>query len=97
MQIADLCIFENFVIMKMLSIFNEQEHLEAQISDKAAHYPVFARICDLDNQHGDPDHPQNSINCSLYHCRAILEIAEKSTYNLLNNGWVSDLTVSMVI
>ena len=26
------------------------------------------------SQHGDPDHPQNLIDRSLYHCRAIMKI-----------------------
>ena len=43
----------------------------AQISDKTAHYPYFARICNLES-HGDLDHNKNLINCFLYHCRAIL-------------------------
>ena len=39
----------------------------AQTSAKAAHYHYIAQISNLKSQHGDPDHPSNSINCSLYH------------------------------
>ena len=35
----------------------------AQISNKAAYYQHIAQIRDLESQHGDPDHPQNLINC----------------------------------
>ena len=69
----------------------------AQITDTAAHYPHIARIHDLDSQHCDPDHPKNLINCSLYHCRAILKILSKSSHNLLSNGWIADWAVRMVI
>ena len=56
---------------------DEQEH-SAQISNKTAYYPHIALIQDLENQHGDPVHPQNLINCSLYHCRAIMKFSSKS-------------------
>ena len=31
-----------------------------------------------------PDQPHNLINCSLYHCQAILKISPKSVNNLSN-------------
>ena len=34
---------------------------------------------------GDQDHPGNFNNCSLYHCRAILQISSKSIFNILRN------------
>ena len=68
-----------------------------QISNKAAHYCHIVRILDLENQHGDLDHLKNLINCSLYHCRAILEILSTSAHNVLSNGRISDWTASMVI
>ena len=40
------------------------------------------------------DHPKNVINCSLYHCRATLEISSKFAHNLLSNCQISDLAVS---
>ena len=47
-------------------------------------------IPDLKSQHGDPN---NLINCSLYHCRAILKISSKSAHNLLSNYRISDWAV----
>ena len=38
-------------------------------------------FCDLEIQHGDPDHPKKLINCFLYHCRAIVKMSSKSTHN----------------
>ena len=64
---------------------------------KAAYYLHNAWIPDLESQHGDPGHPQNLINCSLYHCRAFLKISSKSAHNMLSNGQISDWAVSMVI
>ena len=61
----------------------------AQFLAKAAHYPYIAQLPDLDSQSGDPDHPKN-VNCSLYHCRAILKIALKFVHNLLSNCQVFD-------
>ena len=49
------------------------------------------------SQHGDPDHPKNSTNCSFHNCRAILKISSNFTPDLLSNSWISDCTVSMVI
>ena len=40
----------------------------AQISAKAAHYPHISQIHDSESEHGDPDHSQNLINCSLHQC-----------------------------
>ena len=34
---------------------------------KAAHCPNIVQIPDLHSQHGDLDHTQNLIICSLYH------------------------------
>ena len=51
---------------------------------KAAHYPHIAKIPDLERQYGDPDHLQFLINCSLYHCKAILKFSSKSTHNVLS-------------
>ena len=51
------------------------------ISTKAAYYPYHAWIRDLESQHDDPDHSQNLIDCFLYHCRAILKIASKSSHD----------------
>ena len=42
---------------------------KVQTSAKAAHYPHIAWNPDLENQHGDPDHPNNLIKFSLYHYR----------------------------
>ena len=39
---------------------------------KEAHYLHIAQVSDLESQHGDPDHPKNLTNCSLYHHRANL-------------------------
>ena len=39
---------------------------------------------------GDLYHSPKLINCSLYHCRAILNISHKSTHNVLHNGRISD-------
>ena len=52
---------------------------------KAVHYPHIAWIPDLESRHSDPDHSKNLINCSLYHCRAILKISSNAIYNLLSN------------
>ena len=68
-----------------------------RISDKAAINLHIAQIHVLESQHGDPNHPQNVINCPLYHCRAILKFSFKSVHNLLRNGKISDWAVSMVI
>ena len=64
---------------------------------KAAHYPHVTRIPDLENQHDEPDQPKHLTNCSLYHCRAILEVSSKSAHSLLNNGQISNGTINMVI
>ena len=64
---------------------------------EAVNYPHTAWIHDLASQHGDPDHPKNLINCSLYDCRAILKISSKSAYSLLSNGQIYDWAVSMMI
>ena len=69
----------------------------AQTSAKAAHYLHIALIPSLGSQVNDPYHPQNLFNCFLYNCRAILKISLNSTYNLLGNVHISNLTVSMVI
>ena len=47
----------------------------------AAHYSPIAQIPDLESHHGDPDHPKNLINFSLYHCRAILKSLSQSDCN----------------
>ena len=41
------------------------------------HYIHITQIPNLESQHGEPDHPKNLINCSLYHCRAILKISSE--------------------
>ena len=33
------------------------------------------------------------INCSLYHCSAVLNMSLKFSHILLSNGWISDWTV----
>ena len=33
----------------------------------------------------DPDHPHNLINCSMYHCQAILKISSESVKNFVSN------------
>ena len=40
--------------------------------------------------------PQNLINCSLYHCRAILKLSSEFIQNVLSSDRISDWTVSMV-
>ena len=51
---------------------------KAQISTKVARYPYSGRIPNFESQLDDPYHPKHLINCSLYHCRPILEISFKS-------------------
>ena len=63
---------------------------------KAAHYPHVERICDLESQHSDPDHPNNLINYSLCHGRAIVKMSSKSAHNLVSNDH-SVCTVIIVI
>ena len=59
-------------------------------------YHLIAWGPNLESQHGDLDHPQNLINCSLYHCKAVLKFS-KSAHNLLSNDLISNLAVNMVI
>ena len=75
----------------------KQEHSEStDVLAQGSSLPHIARTPDLGSQHGDLDHPQNVINCSLYHCREILKIS-KSAHDLLGNCVISDWTVTMVI
>ena len=62
----------------------------AQTSAKLRHKSHIARIPDSESQHGDPDHPKNLINCSLYHYRAIMKTASNSAHNWWSNGRISD-------
>ena len=81
------------VVKKTLSLFHaQQEHLARQLIT-----PHITQIPRLKSQYGDSDHLQNLINCSLYHCKAILNISSKSALSLLSNGPISSWTVSMVI
>ena len=75
----------------MTFLYVNESTQTAQTSAKEAYY-LIARTPDLESQHGNPDHPKNFINCSQYHCRAILKISSKSAHNLLRNGWISNWT-----
>ena len=66
-------------------------------SAKAAHYSYIAWTPDLESQHGDPDHPENLISYSLYHCSVTLKCSSKCAHNLLSKCWISDWAVSMEI
>ena len=66
-------------------IVSNKSTLRAQISAKAAHCPdsQFRESAWWSRSH------KNFINCSWYHCRAILKFSSKSTHNLLSYGWIS--------
>ena len=80
----------------MKHIKQEQPEL-ADLLGQGSSLPSYYPGLDLESQHGDPDHPQNLLNCPLYHCTAILRISLKSTQHLLGNGRISNWTVGMVI
>ena len=57
-----------------------------QISDNTVHCHYTSRMCDLESQYLDPDHPQNLIDCGLYNCIVMLKISSQFANNLLSNG-----------
>ena len=58
---------------------DKQEHSESADHWQGSSLPPIAQIPDLESQHGDPDHPKNLINCSLY----IAELSPKFDKNPL--------------
>ena len=93
----------DWLVQMMVSVVNNLPHYNqssiiiAPSKRILLHRQLIVRIHDLESQLGDPDHPQNLINCSPYHCRAIPKISSKSTNNLLSNGQISHWTLSIVI
>ena len=83
--------------MVYVDIIVQQEHSEStDLFGQGSSLPPTLTGRDLESLHSDSNHINNLINCSFYHCRAILKISSKSTRNLLSNGRISDWTISIV-